>query len=115
MFPEDVFHLPGAYRRAPGGQTVRDPVGLGRQLRIVEVLLSTGAVEENDGDEAATGHEPDEEEPPLELGHQVWPLGRGMERRIGPSLRASSATRRGATRAAGHPAAAGCLAAAAPP
>ena len=73
-----------ALRLPVAGQAGGDPLGLGRQLRFVDVRIATGAVEEDDRNEPAAGHQPDEQQPPLELGHQRWP---GV-RRIGASLRA---------------------------
>ena len=53
----------------PGG----DPLRLGRELGLVDVLLAPRPVEEDDGDETAPGHETYQEQPPLKLGHQRWP------------------------------------------
>ena len=56
------------------GEARGDPVRLGRQLRLVDVLVAAGAVEEDGGHQAAAGHQADEEQPPLELGHQPGPV-----------------------------------------
>ena len=69
---------------AAGRQARGDPARLGGQLRLLDIPFAPGAVEEDDRDEATAGDEPDEQQPPLELGHQRWP----RVRRIGASLRA---------------------------
>lgn len=86
MLAQDGFDLARVEAPVTAAEPRRDPAGLGRQLGLLDVLVTTGTVEEDDGDEPAAGHQPDEEQPPLELGHQQRP----PERRIGatpPSLR----------------------------
>jgi hypothetical protein len=73
MLAEDCLDLvrvePPLAAAEPGG----DPLRLGRELGLLDVLLAPRPVEEDDGDEPTTGDQADEEQPPLELGHQRWP------------------------------------------
>jgi hypothetical protein len=73
VLAEDGLDLARVKTPFAAAQPRRDPAGLGRELGLVEVLLASGAVEEDHGDEAAAGDEADEQQPPLELGHQRWP------------------------------------------
>ena len=68
---------------ATGGEPLADPGRLGRQLAVLDVLVVPCAIEVDDRHEAAAGHEAEQEQPPLELGHQAGPR-RGS---IGRSLR----------------------------
>jgi len=90
MLPQDGLDVVGIQAAAPGRKAERDPLCLGGELVLLEVLLAPCSIEEDDRDEPAARHEPDEQQPPLELGHQRWPA----VRRIGSSLRGSAPPRR---------------------
>lgn len=90
MLAQDGLDVNRIELAAATAEPVRNPLRLGRELGLLEVLLAACPVEEDDGDEPAAGDEADEEQPPLELGHQCWP----PVRRIGASLRGSAAARR---------------------
>jgi hypothetical protein len=70
VLPQHGLDRGGIQVSRPERKPLRDPARLGRQLRRIEVLLAAGAVEEDDRDQAAAEDEADEEQPPLELGHQ---------------------------------------------
>jgi hypothetical protein len=56
---------------ALGREPLRDPRRLGPALVLGHVPVVARAFHEDDRHEPATGHEPDDEQPPLELGHQA--------------------------------------------
>jgi hypothetical protein len=66
------------------GEPVDDPGGLRLAFEADEVLLAAPAVHRHDGDEPATRDEPDEQQPPLELGHQAGRIGPGGGSSGGP-------------------------------
>jgi len=73
--PEDGLHSSRIDEPIGAGEPLRDPVRLGSPLEVCEVLLAAPAVHRHDRDEAAAGHEPDQQEPPLEFRHQpgrIW-------------------------------------------
>ena len=51
------------------GQPLRDPVCLGGPLEGIEIDLAALPVHRHHRDEAAAGHEANEQEPPLEVRH----------------------------------------------
>jgi hypothetical protein len=65
-----------------GGGTARKPVcdprRLAPTLKLAEVLLTSTAVHQDHRHEAAAGHEPDDQQPPLELRHQAERIGVGV-------------------------------------
>jgi hypothetical protein len=66
---EHGFDVIGADRPTAAPEPDRDPIRFGVPLVIGEIRIAPRALEEDDRDEPAARDEPDEEEPPLELGH----------------------------------------------
>jgi hypothetical protein len=77
MQPQDGVDCQGIDIRAGTGEPLGDPGRLGPPLELGDVLLAPPSVGRHDGDEAATGHEPDDEQPPLEFRHLAGRIGRG--------------------------------------
>jgi hypothetical protein len=65
------------------GQPIGDPADLGAPFELGQVLVATPGVHLNDRDQAAPGHEPDDQQPPLELSHQAGRI--GVRRAAGPA------------------------------
>jgi hypothetical protein len=74
MQAQHVLDRP-ALGRDGGWQAIGDPRHLGPLLELGEVVVPAARVHLNDRDEAAPGHEPDDEQPPLELRHQGGRIG----------------------------------------
>jgi hypothetical protein len=75
-------------RRDPGG----DPGRLGPKLILVDVLVAPTAFHVDGGDDGAAGDEPDDEQPPLELGHQAGRRAAGSDVSTAASLPAAAYT-----------------------
>lgn len=50
------------------GQDLRQPDGLAGPFRLVDIDLASAAVEQDDPDQPGSNDEPDDEQPPVELG-----------------------------------------------
>ena len=50
------------------GQDLREPKGFAGPLRLIDVDLATPAIEQHDPDQPGSHDEPDDEQPPVELG-----------------------------------------------
>jgi hypothetical protein len=83
MEPQDGVDGLGVDSTARTGEPLRDPGRLGSPLELRDVLLAPPDVRRHDRDEAAPGHEPDDEQPPLEFRHLAGRIGRGA--RLGPA------------------------------
>jgi hypothetical protein len=77
MEAQDGVDGQGIDTTAGSGEPLGDPGGLGSPLELRDVLLAPPPVRRHDSDEAATGHEPDDEQPPLEFRHLAGRIGRG--------------------------------------
>ena len=77
MDPQYGLDRPRIQVTIPGREPIGDPRRLGAALDLVEVLLAPPPVHGNDRDEAAAGHEADEQQPPLEFRHQGGRIGLG--------------------------------------
>jgi hypothetical protein len=80
MEPQDGVDGQGIDMTTGTGEPLGDPGRLGSPLQLCDVLLAPPSVRRHDGDEAATGHEPDDEQPPLEFCHLAGRIGRGAPR-----------------------------------
>jgi hypothetical protein len=67
--PQDGLGIVAADRSALAREPHGDPGRLGPALVIGDVPVVPRALHEDDGDEPATGDDPDDQQPPLELGH----------------------------------------------
>jgi len=63
-------------------QLVGDPGRLRALLQLADVLLAATALHRDHSDEAATGDEADEQQPPLKLRHVAGRIGRVAERTL---------------------------------
>jgi hypothetical protein len=68
--PEDGLGRVGIDVPPFGRQAFADPGRLGGPLALIDLVLAASAVHEDERHEAAAGDQADDQEPPLELGHQ---------------------------------------------
>jgi hypothetical protein len=69
MDPQHGLDVVGREVRSAQAEVPGDPVRLCRELILLDVVVSAAPIEHHDRDEPAARHEPDDQEPPLELGH----------------------------------------------
>jgi hypothetical protein len=69
--PKDGLDRAGVRRAGRWPDAPGNPGRLGSQLVIVDVDLAAPGVHVHGRDDAAAGHQADDQQPPLELGHQA--------------------------------------------
>ena len=77
MKPQDGLDGPGIDITTGSREPIGDPGRLGPPLQLRDVVLAPPTVRRHDRNEAAPGHEPDDEQPPLEFRHLAGRIGRG--------------------------------------
>ena len=75
MDPQHGLDELGAERSIASAEAVGDPCRLCPSFEVSEILIAATAVHRDDRDESPAGHEPDEQQPPLEFRHQAGRIG----------------------------------------